>query len=70
MPGIASAATSIVISQVPTATHTICVGAGCKMLPNHARLVIAKQFGTLATVYPDRIDLGLSWAPGSDVATA
>ncbi len=70
MPGIASAATSIVISQVASATHTMRVGAGGIMLPNHAPLVIAEQFGTLATLYPDRIDLGLGRAPGSDMATA
>ena len=70
MPGIASAATSIVISQVASATNTMRVGAGGIMLPNHAPLVIAEQFGTLATLYPDRIDLGLGRAPGSDMATA
>ena len=70
MPSIASAATSIVISQVASATHKMCVGAGGIMLPNHAPLVIAKQFGALATLYPDRIDLGLGRAPGSDMATA
>ena len=70
MPGIASAATSIVISQVASATHRMRVGAGGIMLPNHAPLVIAEQFGTLATLFPDRIDLGLGRAPGSDMATA
>ena len=70
MPGIASAATSIVIAQVAAATETMRVGAGGIMLPNHAPLVIAEQFGTLATLYPDRIDLGLGRAPGSDMATA
>lgn len=70
MPGIASAATSIVISHVAAATKTIRVGAGGIMLPNHAPLVIAEQFGTLATLYPDRIDLGLGRAPGTDMATA
>ncbi len=70
MPGIASAATSLVIAQVAAATKTIRVGAGGIMLPNHAPLVIAEQFGTLATLYPDRIDLGLGRAPGSDMATA
>ena len=70
MPGIASAATSIVIAQVAAATKTIRVGAGGIMLPNHAPLVIAEQFGTLATLYHDRIDLGLGRAPGSDMATA
>ena len=70
MPGIASAATSIVISQVASATRKMRVGAGGIMLPNHAPLVIAEQFGTLATLFPDRIDLGLGRAPGSDMATA
>ena len=70
MPGIASAATSIVISQVASATHKMRVGAGGIMLPNHAPLVIAEQFGTLATLFPDRIDLGLGRATGSDMATA
>ena len=70
MPGIASAATSIVIGNVAEATRTIRVGAGGIMLPNHAPLVIAEQFGTLAALYPGRIDLGLGRAPGSDPATA
>lgn len=70
MPGIASAATSLVISHVANATKAIRVGAGGIMLPNHAPLVIAEQFGTLATLYPDRIDLGLGRAPGTDMATA
>ena len=70
MPGIASAATSLVISHVAAATTTIRVGAGGIMLPNHAPLVIAEQFGTLATLYPGRIDLGLGRAPGTDQATA
>ena len=70
MPGIASAATSIVIGQVAAATNTMRVGAGGIMLPNHAPLVVAEQFGTLATLYPHRIDLGLGRAPGSDIATA
>ena len=70
MPGIASAATSIVISQVAAVTKTMRIGAGGIMLPNHAPLVVAEQFGTLATLYPDRIDLGLGRAPGSDMATA
>ena len=70
MPGIASAATSLVISHVAAATRTIRVGAGGIMLPNHAPLVIAEQFGTLATLYPGRIDLGLGRAPGSDQLTA
>ena len=70
MPGIASAATSIVISQVAAATKTMRVGAGGIMLPNHAPLVIAEQFGTLATLFPGRIDLGLGRAPGTDMLTA
>lgn len=70
MPGIASAATALVIGHVAAATSRIRVGAGGIMLPNHAPLVIAEQFGTLATLYPGRIDLGLGHAPGSDMATA
>ncbi|PZO04696.1 MAG: alkane 1-monooxygenase [Alphaproteobacteria bacterium] len=70
MAGIASAATSVVIGAVAAATRTIRVGAGGIMLPNHAPLVIAEQFGTLAALYPGRIDLGLGRAPGSDMATA
>jgi luciferase family oxidoreductase group 1 len=70
MPGIASAATSVVIGHVAAGTKTIRVGAGGIMLPNHAPLVIAEQFGTLATLYPERIDLGLGRAPGTDGATA
>jgi luciferase family oxidoreductase group 1 len=70
MPGIASAATSLVIGQVAAATSTMRVGAGGIMLPNHAPLVIAEQFGTLATLFPGRIDLGLGRAPGTDMATA
>lgn len=70
MAGIASAATSIVIGHVAGGTRTIRVGSGGIMLPNHAPLIIAEQFGTLATLYPDRIDLGLGRAPGTDMATA
>lgn len=70
MPGIASAATSVLIGHVAGGTSTIRVGAGGIMLPNHAPLVIAEQFGTLATLYPGRIDLGLGRAPGTDMATA
>jgi luciferase family oxidoreductase group 1 len=70
MPGIASAATSLVISHVAAATSTIRVGAGGIMLPNHAPLVIAEQFGTLASLYPDRIDRGLGRAPGTDPVTS
>ena len=69
MPGIASAATSIVIGHVAGATSTIRVGAGGIMLPNHSPLIIAEQFGTLATVYPGRIDLGVGRAPGTDQRT-
>ena len=70
MPGIASAATSVVIAHVAAGTKTIRVGAGGIMLPNHAPLVIAEQFGTLAALHPGRIDLGLGRAPGSDQMTA
>lgn len=70
MPGIASAATSIVIGHVAAGTKTIRVGSGGVMLPNHAPLVIAEQFGTLATLFPNRIDLGLGRAPGTDMGTA
>ena len=70
MPGIASAATSVVIGYVAGGTKTIRVGAGGIMLPNHAPLVIAEQFGTLESLYPGRIDLALGRAPGSDQATA
>jgi luciferase family oxidoreductase group 1 len=70
MPGIASAATSVVIAHVAAGTSTIRVGAGGIMLPNHAPLVIAEQFGTLAALHPGRIDLGLGRAPGTDMLTA
>jgi luciferase family oxidoreductase group 1 len=70
MPGIASAATSVVIGHVAGGTKTIRVGSGGIMLPNHSPLVIAEQFGTLASLYPDRIDLGLGRAPGTDQPTA
>lgn len=70
MPGIASAATALVIQHVAAATTTIRVGAGGIMLPNHAPLVVAEQFGTLASLFPGRIDLGLGRAPGTDGATA
>ena len=70
MPGIASAATSVLIGAVAAATSTIRVGAGGIMLPNHAPLQIAEQFGTLNALYPGRIDLGLGRAPGTDMATA
>jgi luciferase family oxidoreductase group 1 len=70
MPGIASAATSVVIAHVAAGTKTIRVGAGGIMLPNHAPLIIAEQFGTLAALHPGRIDLGLGRAPGTDMLTA
>jgi luciferase family oxidoreductase group 1 len=70
MPGIASSATSVVIGYVAGGTSTIRVGSGGIMLPNHAPLMIAEQFGTLETLYPNRIDLGLGRAPGSDQAAA
>ncbi len=70
MPGIASAATSVVIGHVAAGTSTIRVGAGGIMLPNHSPLVIAEQFGTLESLFPGRIDLGLGRAPGSDPMTA
>jgi luciferase family oxidoreductase group 1 len=70
MPGIASAATAVLIGHVAGGTRTIRVGAGGIMLPNHSPLVIAEQFGTLESLYPGRIDLGLGRAPGSDAATA
>jgi luciferase family oxidoreductase group 1 len=69
MPGVASAATSVVIGHVACGTETIRVGAGGIMLPNHAPLVIAEQFGTLESLHPGRIDLGLGRAPGTDQAT-
>jgi len=70
MPGIASAATAIVIGHVAGGTRTIRVGSGGIMLPNHSPLVVAEQFGTLASLYPGRIDLGLGRAPGTDMLTA
>ncbi|NGP44788.1 LLM class flavin-dependent oxidoreductase [Bacillaceae bacterium SIJ1] len=70
MPGIASAATSLMIQHVAQATRTMRVGSGGIMLPNHSSLVIAEQFGTLATLFPGRIDLGLGRAPGTDRLTA
>jgi len=70
MKGIASAATSVLIGHVAGGTSTIRVGSGGIMLPNHAPLVIAEQFGTLAILYPGRIDLGIGRAPGTDMATA
>jgi luciferase family oxidoreductase group 1 len=70
MPGIASAATSIVIAHVGAATKTIRIGSGGIMLPNHSPLVIAEQFGTLEALFPGRVDLGLGRAPGTDMRTA
>ena len=70
MPGIASAATAVLMGYVAAGTSTIRIGAGGIMLPNHAPLVIAEQFGTLEALFPGRIDLGLGRAPGSDPATA
>jgi luciferase family oxidoreductase group 1 len=70
IPGIASAATSVLIGQVAAQTQRIRVGSGGVMLPNHAPMVIAEQFGTLAALFPGRIDLGLGRAPGADMATA
>ncbi|MFK7701325.1 LLM class flavin-dependent oxidoreductase [Pseudomonas caspiana] len=70
MDGIASSATSVLLGYLAGGTSTIRVGAGGIMLPNHAPLVIAEQFGTLASLYPGRIDLGLGRAPGSDQMTA
>jgi luciferase family oxidoreductase group 1 len=69
-PGIASAATAVVIGHVASGTSTIRVGAGGIMLPNHAPLIIAEQFGTLEALYPGRIDLGIGRAPGTDQMTA
>jgi luciferase family oxidoreductase group 1 len=70
MPGIASAATAVLIGHIARGTKRIRVGAGGIMLPNHSPLVIAEQFGTLESLYPGRIDLGLGRAPGSDQATS
>lgn len=70
MPGIASAATAVLIGQVAAATSALRVGSGGIMLPNHAPMVVAEQFGTLEALFPGRIDLGLGRAPGTDQATA
>jgi luciferase family oxidoreductase group 1 len=70
LAGIASSATSVLIGHIAGLTKSIRVGSGGIMLPNHAPLIIAEQFGTLATLYPGRIDLGLGRAPGTDIATA
>lgn len=69
MPGVASAATSVLLCHIGNHTSSIRIGAGGIMLPNHSPLAIAEQFGTLATLFGDRIDLGLGRAPGSDPAT-
>lgn len=69
MPGIASAATSVALAHIAAGTSTIRIGAGGVMLPNHAPMVIAEQFGTLAHLHPGRIDLGLGRAPGTDQLT-
>lgn len=69
MDGIASAATAVLVGHIAAATNNIRVGAGGVMLPNHAPLVVAENFGTLATIYPNRIDLGLGRAPGGDQLT-
>ena len=70
MPGIASAATAVVMAHVAGGTKTIRVGSGGVMLPNHSPLIIAEQFGTLESLFPGRIDLGLGRAPGTDMRTA
>ncbi|MBB5572869.1 MULTISPECIES: LLM class flavin-dependent oxidoreductase [Rhizobium] len=70
MPGIASAATAVVIGHVGAATSRIRIGSGGVMLPNHSPLVIAEQFGTLEALFPGRVDLGLGRAPGTDMRTA
>ncbi|KZB82502.1 alkanal monooxygenase [Amycolatopsis regifaucium] len=70
MPGIASSATAVMIGQVAAATERIRVGSGGVMLPNHAPLVVAEQFGTLEAFHPGRIDLGIGRAPGTDQRTA
>ena len=70
MPGIASAATAVALAHVGDATSTIRIGSGGIMLPNHAPLIIAEQFGTLESLFPGRVDLGLGRAPGTDQAAA
>ncbi|MBF1165495.1 MAG: MsnO8 family LLM class oxidoreductase, partial [Dechloromonas agitata] len=69
MPGIASSATAVLVSHIAGGTQRIRVGSGGIMLPNHAPLVVAEAFGTLAELYPGRIDLGLGRAPGTDAVT-
>ena len=70
MFGVASSATAVVLGHIAAATSKIRIGSGGVMLPNHSPLVIAEQFGTLATLFPGRVDLGLGRAPGTDMATA
>jgi len=70
LPGIASAATAVALAHIAAGTHRIRIGAGGVMLPNHAPLLIAEQFGTLAALHPGRVELGLGRAPGSDQVTA
>ncbi len=70
MPGIASAATAVLLAHVGSGTSTIRIGSGGIMLPNHAPLQVAEQFGTLASLFPGRVDLGLGRAPGTDPAAA
>jgi len=70
MPGVASAATAVILARIGAGTATIRIGAGGIMLPNHAPLVIAEQFGTLESLYPGRVDLGLGRAPGTDQPAA
>src|SRR3954464_7895534 len=70
MPGIASAATAVALAHIGAGTSTIRIGAGGIMLPNHAPLTIAEQFGTLESLYPGRVDLGVGRAPGTDQAAA
>src|SRR5690606_26338592 len=70
IPGIASSATAVLIGHVAAATERIRVGSGGVMLPNHSPLAVAEQFGTLETLFPGRIDLGIGRAPGGDMATA
>ncbi len=70
MPGIASSAPAVLLAHLAAATSTIRLGSGGVMLPNHAPLVVAEQFGTLVALHPDRIDLGIGRAPGTDQLTA
>src|ERR1700723_1327663 len=70
IPGLACSATPVLIGHIAAATKTIRVGSGGVMLPNHAPLLIAEQFGTLESIYPGRIDLGLGRAPGTDSVTS